>query len=392
MTPGAAACATLLTPAGAGAVGLIRVSGPNALAVVSSLFRPTADRAPLHQTPPGVLRYGLLLESDEVLDDVVVAIDGDGARPSVDISAHGGVRVLERILLALQRAGASLDLSVDCVAAAGASQGIDAEVTALLPHAPTARAVRLLAHQHERLAAHWYAIADLIDAGRLDAAGEVLLALQRTAPGGERLVRGATVVLIGPPNSGKSTLLNRLAGREAAVVSDTAGTTRDWVSQAVEIHGVAITLVDTAGRHETSDPLEHAAIARVATLEAAADARLRLLDGSAPPPEPFAAEALLTTDLVVITKADLPAAWLADDHSGLRPYNSIHVSARTGRGIDALCEAIVALLGITPGLEDGLCLFTRRQAGIVTEALSDLRVRPVEVAARLRYAAGLKPR
>ncbi len=387
MTSPAGARSLLLTPPGPGAVGLIRVTGPSAIAVTSRLFRPTVGTLPLESTPAGVLRYGLLVEDSESLDDVVVALIGGPDGPTVEIAAHGGVRVLEQILLALHRAGAPLTVP-EAPASSEPTGGIDSEVMAALPSAKTARSVRLLTRQFGHLAAHWRELAEQIAASEVAAARLALTSLLATARGALRLVHGATVALVGPPNSGKSTLFNRLAGREAAVVSDRPGTTRDWISQVIELDGAAITLTDTAGLRDADDSLESAAIARGLGVIASADLRLRLADGSLAEADEPSRSAGGADELLVFTKADLTSTRLPSGGTSPGLYNSVHVSALTGQGLDELCEAVLRRLGIERGLEERLCLFTPRQVGIVTAVLSGVEETPREAADLLLQGAG----
>ena len=155
---------------------------------------------------------------------------------------------------------------------------------------------------------------------------------------GERLREGLVVAIAGPPNVGKSTLLNRVARREAAIVSPYAGTTRDVIEVALDLAGFPVILRDTAGMRETADPVEQEGLRRAQRAMADADLVLWVVDpttAAAPVPDQ-AAECW-----VVLNKADLPAAgntialW-----SGV--HRSLTISARTGAGIDALIEAIGA--------------------------------------------------
>ncbi|MEO1788431.1 MAG: tRNA modification GTPase, partial [Pseudomonadota bacterium] len=140
----------------------------------------------------------------------------------------------------------------------------------------------------------------------------------------ERIREGFEVAIVGPPNVGKSTLLNTLAGRDAAITSEIAGTTRDVIEVRMDIAGFAVTLLDTAGLRETEDTVEGIGIARARKRAGEADLRVILLahEGAAPVVEAEAG------DIVVVSKADL--------HSGVPGA----VSARTGAGIDGLLDRI----------------------------------------------------
>jgi tRNA modification GTPase len=143
----------------------------------------------------------------------------------------------------------------------------------------------------------------------------------------ERIRVGMEVAIVGRPNVGKSTLLNMLAGREAAITSEHAGTTRDVIEVRMDINGYAVTLLDTAGLRETDDPVEEIGVRRAIERAALSDLRIFLVDGEAPAllqPEP--------DDFLVLGKADVSGV----DRGGF----DFAVSGKTGDGIDALIAAI----------------------------------------------------
>jgi tRNA modification GTPase len=168
--------------------------------------------------------------------------------------------------------------------------------------------------------------------------------LRREAQGArlaERLREGFEVAIVGPPNAGKSTLLNRLAGREAAITSEIAGTTRDVIEVRMDLQGLPVTLLDTAGLREAQDPVEAIGIERARARAASADLRVHLVLPGDPAPEPG------PDDLVVRSKADL-----APDDAGAADFA---ISGRSGQGLDALVAEIGQRLSArTTGLGVGL--------------------------------------
>ncbi|MDP1625957.1 tRNA uridine-5-carboxymethylaminomethyl(34) synthesis GTPase MnmE [Parvibaculum sp.] len=152
---------------------------------------------------------------------------------------------------------------------------------------------------------------------------------------GERLRDGVEVAIVGPPNAGKSSLLNRLAGRDAAIVSDEAGTTRDVLEVRLDIGGVPVTLADTAGLREAAGAIEQEGVRRALARAEAADLRIVMVaPGAAGIGDGFALAR--PDDLRVLNKVDLGAAV---------PAGVIGISALTGQGIDALEAALAARVG-----------------------------------------------
>jgi tRNA modification GTPase len=152
---------------------------------------------------------------------------------------------------------------------------------------------------------------------------------------GERLREGFSVAIAGAPNAGKSTLLNALAQRDVAIVSDIPGTTRDVIEVALDLNGVPVVLIDTAGIRDTADPIEMEGVRRATARAEAADLVLLLVG-----PEGAAALSLSRADQVIWpirTKADL---FDSDSKRSLIPKDSVMVSAKTGMGIDDLLKRL----------------------------------------------------
>ncbi len=383
----------LLTPPGAGAIGVVRVVGPDAPSLVNQAFLPVSGGG-LSTAQEDRLRYGHFVDGTETIDDVIVSVTtrhrGTEARRherewAVDICAHGGVRVIERILQTLERLGARVGERGESIELAWPTGSvIEHEVVEALTRAKTERAVRFLSWQRENLLSELEAVASLC---RSDpAAAQLRLS---TAADGYRIARtlieGVTVALIGPPNSGKSTLFNRLIGRPAAVVSPLPGTTRDWVAEAAEMEGVPITLVDTAGQWDSADSLERQAVEAGRRVVERAEVRLLLLDGSQPLSQP--SKDLLSSSrswngcVTVITKTDAGSAWKPWEGTGDRAAggtrcngarHAVSISAQTGAGCDELVSKVLEVLGFLGWVERVPCLFTARQAEAAADVLSVL--------------------
>lgn len=178
---------------------------------------------------------------------------------------------------------------------------------------------------------------------------EELDGLLRQAQQGRRLREGATFVLVGSPNVGKSSLLNRLARDDVAIVSETPGTTRDVIREHIIIDGLAFQVLDTAGLRDSSDPLERLGMERTLRAIETADMVLHVIDHEPGVGSPeFVAKAVLR----VVNKIDL-----SGDHpriSGSAEEVTVHVSAKTGVGIDLLRQAMLKAVGWIPSEESSI--------------------------------------
>jgi len=295
--PVLAAC---LTPPAVGGVAVVQVVGQAAPAIVAPFLR-SRRGLDLQHLDRSELRLCRIVDGSETIDDALVSVWHDpgggesadnmpgpglagGGEYVVDLSLHGGPRVVQRVLLLLKRAGARI-VEPSELRSAGwpTAHAVEGDVLAALPRAPTravgiwlARMIDLLPTTVERI------ISD-ITAGSIEAARSALADLVQRGDQSRYLLDGVRVVLTGGPNTGKSTLANALAERERSIVSDTPGTTRDWVEHPAAVAGVPFTFVDTAGLRETDDPVEREAVRRARDQTASADVILQVMDASAPP-------------------------------------------------------------------------------------------------------------
>lgn len=336
------------TPPGRGGVSIVRLSGPEAWRIGSDV----ADLGPARQA---VLRS--LRDGDEVIDRALVlafeAGDSFTGEPVVEFHVHGAPVVVRRLERALAARGAVQagpgeftrrafrNGRMDLTEVQGLSDLLQAET-----EAQRQLSMRNATGELGRLAAGWRR--DLVRAGALimasldfpdedvpeavpaevfgllDAVRGGLLAALAGHEAAAQVRRGFTVAILGPPNAGKSSLINRIAGREVALVTDIAGTTRDALEVFVDLGGLPVTFVDTAGLREASDPVERKGVVRAEERAAAADLRLHLAEDGA------VQQALWREgDLAVRTKADMHGAG---------------VSSLTGAGIDALLAQVRAVL------------------------------------------------
>ena len=376
----------LASARGRAGVSVVRISGPAADAALGVL----CGTLP----PERIAALRSVRIGGEVIDRALVLRFAQGAsftgEAVVELHLHGSAAVVSAVLGALGRmAGLRLAEPGEFTRRALENDRLDlsqveglADLIAAETEAQRRQAMRLFAGELGARAAAWRA-RGLAMLARIEAAidfseeeiprdleeglAEELRALASDLEGqargqgaAERIREGFEVAIIGAPNSGKSTLLNRLAGREAAITSAIAGTTRDVIEVRMDIGGLAVTLLDTAGLRESADPIETIGIARCLERAERADLRVHLRDPDGPPPG--AADRVLgAEDVVIYGKSDL---------HGRRPG----ISGLTGAGIEDLVAEISARL-------------SRRAAGAGMVVRARHRIALEEAAEALRAAA-----
>ncbi|ACO45382.1 tRNA uridine-5-carboxymethylaminomethyl(34) synthesis GTPase MnmE [Deinococcus deserti] len=384
--------AAIATAPGSAGVGIVRVSGPEALTVADGIF--SGRRTP-SRIRGGRFVFGQLIAADgEVLDEGLCLVfrrpHSYTGEDVAELQTHGSPAVLGRVLSRVLELGARLARPGEFTLRAYLSGRLDlaqAEAVLGLVEAQTdaarrqaslglsgalgTRVARIGANITRTLAAV-QAMLDYPEEGvpeedrelPLQAAEQDLSELVQSARAGQVATRGARLALIGRPNVGKSSLLNALLGYERSIVTPIPGTTRDYLEAGVELAGVPVTLVDTAGIRHTTDQVEAAGVRQAVALAGAADLVLALEDGQQPR-EPLPTELPEGARVIrVQTKADLEPAW--NDPGALR------VSAVTGEGLPELREAIhAALLGDAARSEAWLT--TERQADAARRALGHVQ-------------------
>jgi tRNA modification GTPase len=316
-----------LTPPGRGAIAVLLVEGPGALAAVAAECRDPsgAPLAVIAEPGPRLVRFG-----PEPAEEVVLLAQGEDR---VELNCHGGTAVIDRILDRLAVRGCPAIAWRDWARIAQPDP-IAAAALEALAAAPTFRAAAILLDQYRGALRRALLEVDAgFAAGRIDEARGKLQVLARRAGLGRHLVRPWCVVLAGPPNAGKSTLVNALLGYRRALVHPTPGTTRDLVTAVTAIDGWPVELVDTAGLADAEHPLERAGIAMAEQAIATADLVLLVLDPSrAVDATDQAILARWPNALVIRNKSDLPPA-------GPHP-TGLEISALAGQGLDELLAAI----------------------------------------------------
>ncbi|TSA34849.1 MAG: tRNA uridine-5-carboxymethylaminomethyl(34) synthesis GTPase MnmE [Verrucomicrobiaceae bacterium] len=351
--------AAISTPPGEGAVALIRISGPGAIEILEKVFE-----AESHLPVPRRATLGRIAENGAAVDQVLATVFPAPASYTgenmAEIGCHGGILLAAHILELILRQGARAAEPGEFTQRAylnGKLELTRAEAVMDLISARTPLALRAAAEQLQgrigeeadairagilEIVAHLEAWIDFPEEGIDPAAGESLLtmisaagdriaSLLATAESGRVLREGVRVAIVGPPNAGKSSLLNRLLGMERAIVSPIPGTTRDTIEEAACLRGILFRLTDTAGLRETTDPVEREGVARARRTIEQADLVLHVVDASIDFQEP----ALREREILVANKVDLVPG-------GERlPAAAIGVSSKTGEGFPELVEAML---------------------------------------------------
>jgi tRNA modification GTPase len=353
--------AGLLTPAGRGAIATIAVDGPSAVAVVESLFCSAAGRHLIDQ-PIDHIFYGIWKSTGE---DVVVARRGN---QRIEVHCHGGAAASTAILETLADAGCEI-ADWQGFVRGDALNAIRGEALVALAEASTERTAAILLEQYQGAldAAIGEAIAHF-QRGSKSAGLACLAQLLQWSEFGAHLTKPWRVVIAGPPNVGKSTLLNALVGYERAIVFDQPGTTRDVVSSQTAVNGWPIELSDTAGLHAAAEPIELAGVQRARAEMGNADLVILVTDMTQPWSKELeqlageCPEALVIHNKVDKTPPDEVINRLADRPTGLP------ISARFGQNLSEALAAIATRLVPAVPTPRTAIPFTVRQAEAIRSA------------------------
>lgn len=363
--------AACVTPPGAGGIAVVQVVGPDLATVLSPLLK---TRRPLDicHFDASELRLCRVSDGNEVIDDAILAVRRTTSnRMIADLNLHGGPRIVQRVLMALQQEGARI-VSPDELAPGtwDARSVIERECLAVLPKTPTLAVACWLLACAERVPVILREAIRTIEAGDLPKAKALLEGLLPEPNLPRRLLDGVRVVVAGEPNVGKSTLVNALCERDHAIVSETPGTTRDWVEHRSAVDGIPFTFVDTAGVRETNDAIEAEAIARARRQVETADILLQVMDLSADS-SGRSPDAGLPQTIVVWNKVDLLAGAAPNASLAAPAPPRVMVSAANGTCLDELRQLLLERAGLT-GWRNRYLLVGDAQQQSLTRALSGL--------------------
>lgn len=401
--------AAIATPLAVGALGIVRLSGPESIAIATRIFQPVGKRTPQNTSGYSAI-YGKIVAGAEEIDEAVLFLYRNPrsytGEDVVEFSCHGGLYLLERVLRACLEEGAvpaqpgeftkraflngKMDLTqaeavMDLISAKGKEAGRAAMAAR---DGAVSRQVEEVCDILTNLAAHLGAwidypeedIEEVEDAhlrSALEGAQGTLNHLLSTYDTGRILREGVTTAIVGRPNVGKSTLMNRLAGFHRSIVTEIPGTTRDVVEDVVRLEdGLILQLADTAGLRQTEDQVEQLGVALARDRLENSDLILAVFD----PTQPLEEEDLALLDqlkgrpaVAIWNKADLAPQMAATDWDKLVQAVEGHgvvLSAKTGEGMEQLTATIREVLQLS-NLEGGSALLANeRQRSCVRRGAS----------------------
>lgn len=403
-------------------MGIIRVSGPEAISIADSIFTPVgSDKRKLQERQPYTLAFGRITDgSGNIIDEVLISIfrapHSYTGEDSVEISCHGSSYILQKVMQLLMKNGCTpaapgeytqraflngkMDLSqaeavADLIAShSEASHRIamnqmrgafSRELAALrsqLLHLTSLMELELDFSDHEEL--EFADRSELLNVA--DKIRQTVSSLIGSFRVGNAIKNGVPVAIVGETNAGKSTLLNQLVGEERAIVSDIHGTTRDTIEDTITIGTATFRFIDTAGIRDTTDTIESIGIERTMQKISQAEIVLLLIDSTqasqqyallAPKVLPLCKGKSL---IIAYNKADIAGdtkpPYVADlkspEYVDFSSVDEILISAKTGQGIDALRHLLCTLAAVDSDSSSGVIVSNLRHLSALNTALADI--------------------
>ncbi len=403
-----AAIATGMSNSG---IGIIRMSGPEAISIADGIFVSARKNFKLTEAATHTVHYGNIVYEDNIIDEVLIIImkapNSYTREDVVEIDCHGGVYVMKKILDILIKSGARtaepgeftkrafLNGRIDLTQAEAVIDIINSKNKYALSNS-----VKLLNGKlSEQITeirkdlinniAYIEAALDDPEHISLDNYGDKLLItvdnyidkvdnLIKTVDNGKIFTQGVKTVIIGKPNAGKSSILNILAGYDRAIVTDIAGTTRDTIEEQINLAGITLNLVDTAGIRNTKDIVEEIGVNKAKELVEEADLILYVVDSSTELDENDYNILNIIKNrktVILLNKSDLDTVTDADSISKITDSKVISVSAKDNTGLDELSETIVKLFASGEiDYNDEVYVSGERNKEALEEALESLKL------------------
>jgi tRNA modification GTPase len=362
-----------MTGTGTGAIATVQIFGDPARVILAKVFKPTGTKPVQFKT--GEIILGTITDGGKTIDQVTIGCEAPG---TFSIHCHGNPLIVEMIMQQLQHYGVTLvtadQLRTKILIAQESQNTIAVEAKLSQLNAKTLQGTKIIANQIDaslsKRARDWI---ENIEETPLDEIKTEAIRILHVSQAAKLMIYGCTTVLTGPPNSGKSTLLNCLAGRQKAIVTDVKGTTRDWIEATCQIGSLSLTLIDTAGLEDKfggpRDTIGQAAQKKTAEILKEADLILLVLDNSQPTQEfhnRFGETLTAPKVITVLNKSDLPSRF---DSSRLPKIlsNTLKISAKEETGIEDLKQKIRQTSGAVDfDLQQSVC-FTPRQENLLEQ-------------------------
>lgn len=371
--------AAIATAMGNSGIGIVRISGDEAIEVADRVFKLKGGKDKLANQKSHTIHYGFVCDGDEVIDEVLVMLMKGPrtftAEDTVEIDCHGGMLVTRRVLEAVLKAGARLADPGEFTKRAFLNGRIDlsqAEAVIDVINAKNEYALKSSVGQlrgivskkikelREQIIFEIAFIESALDDPEhisLDGYGDKLMTvvkgmekelckLIKSSSNGRVVSEGVKTVILGKPNAGKSSLMNVLVGEDRAIVTDIAGTTRDILEEHIYLQGISLNVVDTAGIRNTDDVVEKIGVSRAMDAAEDADLIIYVVDGSRDLDEndyqimDFIKE---RKAVVLLNKSDLEQVVSVDEIIEKSGHSVIAISAKREDGIDKLEEEIKSL-------------------------------------------------
>jgi len=360
-----------MTGKGTGAISTIQVFGESAGDVINKIFEPAGKGPAKFET--GKILLGTIHDEDKTIDQVTIGCEQGR---TIAINCHGNPLIVEMIMQLLKQHGVEIlnseQLQIKILSAQKNGNTISTEAKLARPKAKTLEGTKIIANQINvglsKTAKDWLEHMEEIS---LEEIRNQVSRILRDSQIAKLIIYGCTAVLTGPPNSGKSSLLNCLSGRRKAIVTDIKGTTRDWVKSQCRLDCLSLELIDTAGLEEqlttAENTIEKVAQKKTAEILEKADLVLLVFDNSQSVDQldKKLTEKIMDKRVVtVLNKSDLPAGL---DTKKLPKFlsNTVLTSAIEGSGIENLTEQIRQICGVVDfDLRTTVC-FTDRQENLL---------------------------
>ena len=368
--------AAISTAMSASGIGIVRISGEDAMEVISRIYRSKGGKKRIKEVPSHTIHYGYIYDGEELIDEVLVMIMRAPrtftGEDTVEIDCHGGVFAMKRVLETVLKNGAEIAGPGEFTKRAFLNGRMDlsqAEAVMDVIQAKNEYALRssidqlkgsvqkaicdirekIIYHiayiesalddpEHISLEGYPQELLEVVDKEQLE-----IKKLLKSSSDGKMIQEGIQTVILGKPNAGKSSLLNLLLGENRAIVTDIAGTTRDIVEEYITLNGITLKIVDTAGIRETEDIVEKIGVDRAREMAQKADLILYVVDSSVPldsNDEEIMSMLNGKKAIILYNKTDLKAAIEIDRLREKAGHPVIPISAKEETGITELEEKI----------------------------------------------------